>query len=381
MERALRGASVVQSRGDSGIIRARAAEGLEVRVLASSSAESALVPGRLWAGLSPSTGSDFAEGVRVELQRSELGRTGFAVTRLGFGAMELMGLAGPESAADRDRLLGAVLDAGINLIDTAPDYGASEELLGQHLSHRRGEFFLASKCGCLVDREPALSGGKLEHDFRPANIRAGVEQTLRRVKTDWIDLVQVHSSPSRSVLEEQDTIDAMETLRSEGKVRFLGMSSVEPQLSDHLAMDVFDVFQIPYSLLQPEHGALISRAAAGGAGTIIRGGVARGAPAEDHDDATDHDFWRTFVRERRDLWERAALDELLDGMSRMEFLLRFVLSHEDLHTTIVGTSKREHLLANVEAASRGPLPADIAREGARRVHEATTARGAGAVGA
>ena len=313
----------------------------------------------------------------MELDQSVLGCTGFAVTRLGFGAMELMDLGGRVSSGELDRLLGSVLDAGINLIDTAPDYGASEGLLGQHLSHRREEFFLASKCGCRVDREPVLSGGKLEHDFSPANIRAGVEQTLRRVQTDWIDLVQVHSSPSRRLLEEQETIGAMEALRSEGKVRFLGMSSVEPQLSEHLAMGVFDVFQIPYSLLQPEHGALISPAGARGAGTIIRGGVARGAPAEDHDDATDHDFWRAFVRERRDLWERAALDELLDGMSRVEFLLRFVLSHEDLHTTIVGTSKPAHLRANVEAARQGPLPPDVAREAGRRVRLATTGLGSG----
>src|SRR5262249_8724830 len=157
---------------------------------------------------------------------------------------------------------------------------------------------------------------RLEHDFSPANIRAGVEQSLRRMKTDHLDLVQVHSSPSRAVLEANGSVEALHALRAEGKVRFLGMSSVLPDLLDHIEMGVFDAFQIPYSALQPEHEEAIRRAARAGAGTIVRGGVARGAPAPDHEDARDHEFWRGFVKERRGLWERAELDALLGGMNR-----------------------------------------------------------------
>lgn len=300
-------------------------------------------------------------------KRTQLGRTGFETSRLGFGAMELAAFAGPDAKKRADRLLGSVLDSGINLIDTAPDYGVSEEMIGEHLAHRREEFFLASKCGCLVDREPAFQDGKLEHDFSAANIRAGVEQSLRRMKTDHLDLVQVHSSPSRKVIEKHGSVEAMIALRKEGKVRFLGMSSVMPDLRDHIEMGVFDVFQIPYSALQPEHESVVTQAAKAGAGTIVRGGVARGAPAPDHDDEKDHDFWRSFVRTRRDLWERAGLDELLDGMPRMEFMLRFVLGHPDLHTTIVGTSNPDHLAANVEVAGKGPLPAALLAEAKRRI--------------
>ena len=86
-----------------------------------------------------------------------LGRTGHAATRLGFGAMELGGIAGPLPEARVERLLHGVLDAGINLIDTAPDYQASEEMIGRFLAKRRDEYFLASKCGCLVDRAPTLN--------------------------------------------------------------------------------------------------------------------------------------------------------------------------------------------------------------------------------
>jgi aryl-alcohol dehydrogenase-like predicted oxidoreductase len=300
-------------------------------------------------------------------EKNQLGSTGFETTRLGFGAMELAAFAGPEANKQADRLLGTVLDAGINLIDTAPDYGISEELIGKHLAHRRQEFFLASKCGCIVGRQPSFEDGKLEHDFTAANVRAGVEQSLRRMQTDHLDLVQIHSSPSRALIEELGTVEEMLALRDEGKVRFLGMSSILPELVEHIEMGVFDVFQIPYSALQPEHEAVIAQAARAGAGTIIRGGVARGAAAPDHDDAKDHDFWRKFVVARRDLWAQAKLDELLDGLPPMEFMLRFVLGHPDLHTTIVGTSKPEHLLANVEVASRGPLPKALRSEVIRRI--------------
>ena len=161
-------------------------------------------------------------------------------------------------------------------------------------------------------------------------------------------------------------------LRDEGKVRFLGMSSTLPELDGHLEMGVFEAYQIPYSALQLEHDAIICRAAEAGAGTIIRGGVARGATAPDHQDDDKHDYWRAFAAQRRDLWVRAELDALLHELgdvSRMEFMLRFALSHPSLHTAIVGTSKVAHLKANIAAASKGPLPEDLVREVKRRIGE------------
>lgn len=306
----------------------------------------------------------------MTLPTAVLGRTRQTVSRLGFGAMELIPFTNADQEKAADRLLGAVLDAGIDLIDTAPDYGASEALIGKHLAHRRDEYFLASKCGCLVDREPRLSNGKLEHDFSRANVRKGVEQSLRRLRTDRLDLVQIHSSPPRQVIETEDTVAELLALRDEGKLRFLGMSSVLPDLEDHVAMGVFDTFQIPWSLLQPEHEVVISAAARSGAGTIIRGGVARGAPAPDHDSSAQHAFWRAFVAERQDLWRAARLDELRGDLPRMTFLLRFVLGHPDVHTTIVGTANPDHLAANVEAARQGPLPGDVWEEARRRVRAA-----------
>src|SRR5690348_1849982 len=145
--------------------------------------------------------------------------------------------------------------------------------------------------------------------------------------------------------------------REQGKVRFLGMSGILPNLPDHIAMGVFDVFQIPYSAVQREHEGLITAAAAAGAGTLIRGGAARGGPAEDKN-------WRQGPLgltegegERR--WVASGVDGLLGDMPRLEFVLRFTLSHPALSSTIVGTSKVDHLQANLAVAAKGPLPADL----------------------
>jgi aryl-alcohol dehydrogenase-like predicted oxidoreductase len=309
-----------------------------------------------------------------------LGRTGDQVTVLGYGAMELRG--GPHGPAisgdEAGRLLHAVLDSGINLIDTSIDYGRSEELIGQYLARRREEFFLASKCGCpqgsrytlrnrrIVASRRVISGRA--HDYRADNIRAGTEQSLRRLRTDRLDLLQVHLSPSRARLEADDTVQTLLSLREAGKVRFIGMSGELPNLPGHIAMGVFDVFQIPYSALQPEHEDLISAAAAAGAGTLIRGGAARGAPAPDKG-------WRNgplglTEGEGRRRWQASRVQDLLGGMTPMEFVLRYTLSHRGLSSVIVGTSKVSHLRANLAFADRGPLPAGLYEQARKRLHRA-----------
>jgi aryl-alcohol dehydrogenase-like predicted oxidoreductase len=302
----------------------------------------------------------------MTLDTRPLGRTGADVTILGYGAMELRGLPNGPDIADEDagRLLNAVLDSGINLIDTSVDYGRSEELIGRYLGHRREEYFLASKCGCLLETPPGARP-PFPHDYRPRNVRAGVEQSLRRLGTDRLDLVQVHMSPSRDQLEADETIDTMHALRQEGKVRFLGMSGTLPNLPDHIAMNVFDAFQIPYSVVQREHEDLITAAARAGAGTLIRGGAARGGPADDKD-------WRQGPLglpqgEGQRRWAESSIDDLLDGMTRIEFVLRFTLSHPGLTTTIVGTSSVDHLRANLAIAELGPLPSEVYQSAKERL--------------
>ena len=140
-------------------------------------------------------------------------------------------------------------------------------------------------------------------------------------------------------------------------------------MDDILAMGVFEAFQIPYSGLEREHEGMISKAAALGAGTIIRGGVARGAPAPDQKPDEALPFWRDAMVKKRDLWEEARMDELTDGLTRMEFMLRMTLSHSAIDTVIVGTANPLHLNSNVAAAAADALPADVYAEAQRRLNE------------
>lgn len=300
------------------------------------------------------------------LPTRRFGNTNLHVTTLGYGAMSLDARFGRTvSQTEADEVLNLALDAGINLIDTAPDYGPSEEMVGRAVAHRRGEYILATKCGCPVAVDPGQQG----HVFTPKNITAAVEQSLRRLGTDHLDIVQFHGSPSCAALEEHGAIEALRTLQRAGKVRFIGMSGTLPNLPDQIDFGVFDAFQIPYSALQREHEALITRARQAGAATVIRGGVARGAPSEEK--GWDIRRLPEVPEERpRTLWEAASLDDLLDGASRMEFMLRFTLSHPDLDTTIVGTASPAHLRQNIDAARKGPLPPDVLAEARRRLDAA-----------
>jgi aryl-alcohol dehydrogenase-like predicted oxidoreductase len=282
--------------------------------------------------------------------------------------MELRGLPrGPEiSGEDAGRLLNAVLDDGINLIDTSPDYGRSEELIGTHVGHRRDEFFLASKCGCPIE-SPADVPPPHPHDYSQKNVRADVEQSLRRLRTDHLDLVQVHMSPSRATLEENHTIVTLKELRAEGKVRFIGMSGILPNLPDHIAMNVFDAFQIPYSAVQRDHEDLVTEAAGKGAGTLVRGGAARGAASEEKNWTVGPLTQNPGVGQRN--WETSGVEDLISqaGIGKQEFILRFTLSHPGLSTTIVGTANPAHLASNIAIAEKGPLPADLYEEARKRL--------------
>jgi aryl-alcohol dehydrogenase-like predicted oxidoreductase len=305
----------------------------------------------------------------TEIPRRTLGSTGLEVSTLGYGAMELRGApTGPDlSDDDAAALLNEMLDVGVNFIDTSIDYGRSEDVIGSLIAHRRDEYVLASKCGCV----PGAPQGS-DHVHTAENIRNGVEASLRRMNTDHLDLVQFHRSLRADEFDADGALGELIALQSEGKVRFLGVSAVLPTLDEQIEMGVFDAFQIPYSALQREHEDVITRASEAGMGIIIRGGVARGAP----DDWEGRRYYMVSNETMRDWWDAANLDDLLDEMSRIEFMLRFTLSHPDLDTTIVGTANLDHFRANLEAAARGPLPDDVVAETKRRLDE-VGARSAG----
>jgi aryl-alcohol dehydrogenase-like predicted oxidoreductase len=281
--------------------------------------------------------------------------------------MELRGAPrGPEiSDAEAETILNAVLDSGINFIDTSIDYGRSEELIGKYISNRRGEYYLASKCGCV----PGAPGGS-EHVHTAENIRKGVENSLRLLKTDYLDLVQFHRSLSKDEFETEEGLNEVLKLRDEGKVRFIGVSGTLPNLYEQIDMGIFDAFQIPYSALQREHEMAMAKATETGHGVIIRGGVARGAPTN----WQGRTYYMISADDIKRRWEDAKLDELLaPGQSRMDFTLRFTLSNPDLDTTIVGTKSVEHLTDNIKAALEGPLPDDVMAEAKSRLAAAGSA--------
>jgi aryl-alcohol dehydrogenase-like predicted oxidoreductase len=176
------------------------------------------------------------------------------------------------------------------------------------------------------------------------------------MKTDYLDLVQFHASPSKQTLEEHGALEAVQELKQAGKVRFIGMSSTLPYLLDHVEMGVFDVFQIPYSAVEREHESVISAASEAGSGIVIRGGAAKGAPSKDKQAGTQ---WAR--------WQHVELDDLLEDMSSMEFVLRFTFSHPDMDTNIVGTINPAHLQDNLNALLKGPLPPDVYAEAKRRL--------------
>jgi aryl-alcohol dehydrogenase-like predicted oxidoreductase len=264
----------------------------------------------------------------------------------------------PCSDAQAEEILKAVLDSGINMIDTANDYGKSELYIGRYLADRRDEYFLATKCGCH------MQFGSVDHDETPHvwtqdNVLRNVADSLLKMQTDTIDLLQLHN-PDPETVESMKIVETMQDLKKAGVVRFLGCSTTVPHIQKYLDWDVFDVYQIPYSALERRHENWITKAGEAGAGIIVRGGVARGEPGEGVGSA---DRWGTF--------EKAGLDELREaGESRTAFLLRYTLSHPYCHTTIVGTMKAAHLQENIRIAEKGALPDDVYAEAKRRLSEA-----------
>jgi predicted aldo/keto reductase-like oxidoreductase len=171
------------------------------------------------------------------MQRVRFGRTGLEVSRIGFGALQI---STKYDHAHAGRLLNAALDAGISIIDTARGYQDSEERIGKAISHRRDEFVIATK-----------SGGGTRKEFWEA-----LEESLRRLKTDHVDVYQFHGADSSSrgfIYEGETTIECMREAQEQGKIRFIGFSSHSLEGSlDLMATGDFDVVQYPISYVGSE---------------------------------------------------------------------------------------------------------------------------------
>src|SRR5215218_9573041 len=305
----------------------------------------------------------------------QMGNTGLLVSRLGYGAMELAGAPKARAISESDAIgfINRVLALGINYIDTSIDYGFSEQLIGKALEHRRAEVILASKCACQVGVEGVGHGGE-KHIYTGENVTAGVEQSLRRLHTSYLDVVQVHGNPNRTELEDGGVIEALLKLQRQGAVRHLGISSRLPLLAEFVDVDYFSVIQVPYSALQRQNEDVIAKLRLAGKAVVARGVTGRGAPAKN---------WATRPigtadGEVQQLWQRAGLDELLGDMSRIEFMIRFTISNDNVDVALVATTDEGHLAADIGYAMKGPLPAELYQEASQRLAAAGGGPGQGA---
>ena len=118
------------------------------------------------------------------------------------------------------RVLSAVLDAGISFIDTANCYHSSEERIGRFLQRRRSEFYLATKCGCSPSTEWD------DHNWSRESLFRGLHESLERLRTDYVDLIQLHNPPLEDSKRER-VVESLQEMQRQGKVRWLGMSSCQ----------------------------------------------------------------------------------------------------------------------------------------------------------
>ncbi len=286
------------------------------------------------------------------MNKRRFGRTGLQVSEISLGTVELgmdygiapVGADARPDAAGAERLLNRALDLGINFIDTARLYGESEAIIGRVLSGRRREFVLASKVPSF--HAESLTAGELR-----ARVRSSVEESLRALRTDVIDLMMIHSAPSEVILGGE-VIGALEELRDEGSIRFVG-ASVYGEEAALLAIrsDRYDALQIAYNLLdrRPEKQVL-AEAQAAGVGIVVRSVLLKGALTH---------RWRQLPEALTGLRSAAARVEELANGETAELAYRYVLNNPLIHTALVGTCRLDELEATVRYASRGPLPEEV----------------------
>jgi aryl-alcohol dehydrogenase-like predicted oxidoreductase len=282
------------------------------------------------------------------MEKRKLGKTDLMVCPLGYGAMELRGMQPQEIPS----LLHGVLDLGINYIDTSPDYKGSEEAIGASLSGRRSEYLLATKCGCN------LSGSSAGHIFTAAQLRWNLEDSLRKLRTDHLDVWQLHCITLADFANgaQDEILGEMQRAKQAGKVRYIGASfrngsmgapSYPAQecfenLEDFSRMGAFDLLQTVYGGLTRQNERLIAQAAARGVVMVARGVLNR--------------YYADYEQKAA----QAGLAELFeDGETLNDFLIRFVLTNPDIGVMIVGSRSVEHMAQNFRAAQRGPLGAEV----------------------
>ncbi|MDQ1525016.1 MAG: hypothetical protein QOE47_2940 [Pyrinomonadaceae bacterium] len=282
-----------------------------------------------------------AGGVKL-MEKRVLGKTDMSVSVLGFGGSEIgYGQAAVETV---ERLLGGALDAGLNVIDTAECYVTSEELIGRAVSHRRADYHLFTKCG--------HAAGIDLPDWDARLLEQSIERSLRRLRTDHVDLLQLHSC-SEEVLRQGDVIEVLRRAREAGQTRYIGYSGDGRAALYAVECGAFDTLQTSVNVADQEALELtLPPARARGLGVIAKRPIANAV-------------WKNAARPAdpyvQPYWDRLRqLDyEFLRGdmAEAVSIALRFTLSVPGVQTAIVGTEKPERWRQNAALLAEGALDA------------------------
>ena len=266
------------------------------------------------------------------------------VSVLGFGSAEI----GYENAADADveQIVYAALDAGVNVFDTAECYVDSEEKLGRALASERRNLFVFTKCG----HASGLEG----RDWDPDMLAQSIDRSLTRLRTDYVDLIQLHSC-SADTLRAGDVIDVLRRAREAGKARFIGYSGDSADARYAVECGAFDTLQTSVNIADQEALELtLPGAAAREMGVIAKRSIANAAwkHAELPPNSYHHEYWRRL--------QKLDYEFLRDGIrDSVSTALRFTLAIPQVSMAIVGTKNPERWTQNTRMLDDGPLPADV----------------------
>ena len=286
------------------------------------------------------------------MEKRPFGKTGLHVSVLGFGGAPIGFLQ-----TDRDRvadILRFLLDHGVNLIDTAASYQGSEELIGQTIGGRRDQFVLVSKCGQKV---PGVEG----EDWSPPLIAQTVDRSLKRLKTDRLDVMLLHSC-SLDVLQRGDAVAALAKAREQGKIRFAGYSGDNDAAAYAAGLPDIAVIETSVNLAdQANVTRVLPAAKRNNLGVIAKRPIANAAWK---DPSSQPGMYQNYARPYTERLQKMAIQPNELGLSGPpeqawpELALRFTLSFPEVSTAIVGTTNPKNAQQNVNDAAKGPLPAE-----------------------
>jgi len=312
------------------------------------------------------------------MQYTQLGERGPKVSTMGFGAWAIGGKNwGPTDDDVSRNALRAALDEGVTLIDTADVYGFghSEDLVAEVMAERggKGDVVIATKAGndfYNVSEDDDKGYGPIKSNSDKDYIIYAAEQSLKRLRVDCLDILQLHSQPTE-LLDRDDPWEALETLKKQGKIKYAGWSIQSFQETNQSFLldrhkDLIDVIQVRYNLLEREaEKELFPKAQKYGTGVIVRipilFGLLSGKFNRDSRFTGDDHRKMNLSPEKLDnyLKQLEKMQPLFDrypDQSMVQVALRFCISHPACHTAIPGAKTKEQVQQNCAASDFGPIP-------------------------